>query len=193
MTSSRLTSVLPAKALCVATICLYLGSLPTLGVGQDTSSEAEESVTQPQVSQKSEANLITQQVVRLGAFSCAARVEQVTSYLGFGPDTTITIRTPKNPANQKSLSIALNVPSIAEDAMAFADFYPLGTDCTATYHLVFTSEEPCETVAAQRFNEFGQPRKVGEKLLLLSSRSGMRVFLHDASGGCTITKTETLE
>jgi len=193
MSSSRLASVLPVKALCVATACLCIGSLPTLSVSQDSSSEAEESVTQPQVSQKSEANLITQQVVRLGAFSCAARVEQVTSYLGFGPETTITIRTPKKPANQKSLSIALNVPSIAEDAMAFADFYPLGTDCTATYHLVFTAEEPCETVAAQRFSEVGQQRKVGEKLLLLTSRSGMRVFLHDAGGGCTVTKTETLE
>jgi len=193
MNNSNLYSVLPAKALCVATAFLCLGSLPTLGVAQDSSSEAEESVTQPQASQKSEANLITQQVVRLGAFSCAARVEQVTRYLGFGPDTTITIRTPKKPANQKSLSIALNVPSIAEDAMAFADFYPLGTDCTTTYHLVFTSEETCETVAAQRFNEVGQQRKVGEKLLLLTSRNGMRVFLNDANGGCTVTKTETLE
>ena len=193
MNNSNLYSVLPAKALCVATAFLCLGSLPTLGVAQDSSSEAEESVTQPQASQKSEANLITQQVVRLGAFSCAARVEQVTRHLGFGPDTTITIRTPKKPANQKSLSIALNVPSMAEDAIAFADFYPLGTDCTATYNLVFTSEETCETVAAQRFNEVGQQRKVGEKLLLLTSRNGMRVFLNDANGGCTVTKTETLE
>ena len=76
----------------------------------------------PPSNQQSVANLITQSVVKLGVFSCAERVEQVTSYLGFGPDTVVTIRTPKQPANKRSLSIAMDIPSVADNAMAFADF-----------------------------------------------------------------------
>ena len=166
-------------------------SVGLIATGSVAQQEAE--YAQPPASQQSVANLITQSVVKLGAFSCAERVEQVTSYLGFGPDTLVTIRTPKQPANKRSLSVAMDVPSIASNAMAFADFYPVPTGCTATYHLTFSEQTNCEELAQQRFSELKTGRKLGDNLILLTNSMGMRVFLAQGDGMCLVTKTETLD
>lgn len=178
------------RSKCIVAIALF-SAIACVTTNSFAQEKAETSP--PPSNQQSVANLITQSVVKLGVFSCAERVEQVTSYLGFGPDTVVTIRTPKQPANKRSLSIAMDIPSVADNAMAFADFYPKAGGCSATYHLIFTAAESCVSVREKRFPNVGQLQNLSPDLDLLTNQSGLRVFLKYDQDYCLVTKTETIE
>lgn len=138
-------------------------------------------------------NQLTQTAVQLGALTCAAKVQQVTAFLGVTPDTRAALRRPSNPPDQNSLSLAMTIATDGTTGVALADFYPMQTGCKASYSLTVNLPQSCEDLRAAGFAALTEENKLAENITLLAGPNTLRVLLMDAGDGCTVTKTETLD
>lgn len=164
-------------------------ALVALVLSLGTASAAEtEAQTQPQA-----INKITSAAVQLGVLTCAARVQQVTSFLGVTETTNATLRRPIEPADQNSFALAMSVETDGTTAVASAEFYPSPLGCKATYSITVPLQESCEAVRQTSFAELGNGVALSETITALTGANTMRIMLIDAGEGCTLIKTETLD
>ena len=138
-------------------------------------------------------NQLTQTAVQLGALTCAARVQQVTSFLGVTPETRASLRRPLTPADRNSLSLAMTIQTDGVIGLGLAEFYPTQGGCKATYNLTVNLPQSCSDLRASGFASLNQESQLAPNITVLAGATSLRVILMDAGDGCTVTKTETLE
>lgn len=143
--------------------------------------------------EKTSVNEITKAAVGLGALTCAARIQQVSTYLGVTAETRVTLRRPVSPPDNNSFSVAMTVSTDGTTGIALAEFYPSSTGCKAAYTLTVNLPMPCSELRSTGFSALGQEVSLSETITALSGQNNMRVFLVTAGEGCTAIKTETLE
>lgn len=139
------------------------------------------------------ANKITQMAVQLGSLTCAARVQQLTSFLGVTPETRAALRRPVSPPDSNSLSIAMTVETDGTTGIALAEFYPVQGRCKASYSLTVNLQQSCSEVRTKNFSELVNENRLSENVLLLLGQNTLRVVLSESGERCTVTKTEILD
>lgn len=161
---------------------LFLTGLSTVALAQDNA-------VQPTPT----TNQITTAAVELGVLTCAARVQQVTSFLGVTAKTKSTIRRPLSPADQNSFYVFTTVETDGTTALAMAEFFPSAQGCKATYSLTLNLDKPCETVRAERFADLGEGALLSDNIRVMTDANAMRISLISSGETCTLIKTETLD
>ena len=155
--------------------------------GQNTSS------AEATISDDGAANKITQMAVQLGALTCAARVQQLTSFLGVTPQTRASLRRPASPPDSNSFSIAMTVETDGTTGAALAEFYPAHGRCKASYSLTVNLQQSCDEVRTKSFSDLFNENRLSENILLLVGQNTLRVLLSEFGTGCTVTKTEIID
>jgi hypothetical protein len=138
-------------------------------------------------------NGVTEAAVRLGALTCAARVQQVTSFLGFNNETRVTLRQPENPPDINSLSIAMTIATDGTTGVALAEFFPTGNGCKASYSLTVNLPQGCDALRAGGFASLNDENKLSRNITSLTGTNTLRVMLIGSGEGCTVIKSETLD
>lgn len=138
-------------------------------------------------------NAITQTAVSLGVLTCAARVQQVTSFIGVTEQTRASIRRPANPPDLNSFSVAMTLATDGTIGLAQAEFFPTQIGCKATYAITVNLAQPCTELLETGFQGMEQDAPLSENIQGLRGPNSLRVFLMDAGAGCTVVKTETIE
>ena len=139
------------------------------------------------------ANRLTQTAVQLGALTCAAKVQQVTSFLGVTPETRASLRRPANPPDRNSLSLAMTIATDGTTGLALADFYPVQGGCKASYSLTVNLPQSCSDLRTTGFGALTDEISLADNITLLAGPNTLRVVLIGSGEGCTVTKTETLD
>jgi hypothetical protein len=138
-------------------------------------------------------NAMTRAVVQRGILSCAARVEQVSRFLGFGPQASAHFMPPPAPADQRFFSVQMELPAGA-GGNSFVDmtFAPgQANGCGATYQAVSFWPQNCETVASQQFATLKPSNPLQRDVTVLNVGSMTKVFLMRAgTTGCISIKKE---
>lgn len=138
-------------------------------------------------------NRLTQTAVQLGALTCAARVQQVTAFLGVTTDTRASIRRPATPADRNSLSLAMTIETDGTTGIGLAEFYPTQGGCKASYNLTVNLPQSCDELRNASFASLGEASSLAESITVLGGATTLRVILMDAGEGCTVMKTQILE
>lgn len=172
---------------------LAVGAVVSLTLSQPVSGQEAQSSDESVPAQAEVINRLTQTAVQLGALTCAAKVQQVTSFLGVTSETRAALRRPTNPPDQNSLSLAMTIATDGTTGVALADFYPTQMGCKASYSLTVNLPQSCGDLRASGFATLTQENKLAENITLLAGPNTLRVLLMDAGEGCTVIKTETLD
>ena len=138
-------------------------------------------------------NAMTRSVVQRGVLSCAARVEQVTRFLGYGSQAAAHFMPPPAPADQRLFSMQMELPAGATGNsfvdMSFAPQQANG--CGATYQAVSFWPQPCEIVGRQQFSSGVSGQILQRDVTVLSLGPQTKVFLMSAgTAGCISIKKE---
>lgn len=138
-------------------------------------------------------NAMTRAVVQRGVLSCAARVEQVTRFLGFGAQAGAHFMPPPAPADQRIFALQMELPAGAVGNsfvdMSFAPQQANG--CGATYQSVSYWAQPCEAVARQQFAGNTPGQVLQRDVTVLNLGAMTKVFLMTAgAAGCISIKKE---
>ena len=138
-------------------------------------------------------NAMTQALVQRGVLSCAARVEQVSKFLGFGPQAGAHLMPPAAPADQRLFSVQMELPAGA-GGNSFVDmsFAPQQANgCGATYQTVSFWPQSCETVGNEQFAGLKPSQPLQRDVTVLSVSPATKVFLMRAgTAGCISMKKE---
>lgn len=138
-------------------------------------------------------NQITQFAVQLGALSCAAKIQQVTSFLGVTSETKASLRRPQNPPDRNSLSLAMTIATDGTTGIALAEFFPTGSACKASYSLTVNIPQACGAIRASGFASLTDENRLSDNITLLAGPNTLRVILIGSGEECTVVKTETLD
>jgi hypothetical protein len=145
-----------------------------------------------QTAQSDGANILTQAVVKAGVLSCAARVEQVTRFLGFGPNAGASAMVPAQPADQRVFALQMEVPAgAASNSLVDMTFAPQQANgCGASYEAISYWTQNCESLASGPFAQLKRMKAMQKDVLLLDGGPASRVFLIQAGTGCVSVKKE---
>lgn len=138
-------------------------------------------------------NAMTRAVVQRGILSCAARVEQVTRFLGFGPQIGAHLMPPPAPVDQRVFSLQMEVPAgAAGNSFVDMSFAPQQANgCGATYQTVTYWPQGCDLVGSQQFANFKPSQALQRDVTVLDIGPQTKVFLmHAGAGGCISIKKE---
>ncbi len=138
-------------------------------------------------------NALTRAVVQRGVLSCAARVEQVSRFLGFGPQAGAYLMPPAAPADQRLFAMQMEVPAgAAGNSFVDMSFAPQQANgCGATYQTVTFWPQSCEAVGSQQFANFKASPALVRDVTVLDLAPLTKVFLMKAgASGCISIKKE---
>jgi hypothetical protein len=138
-------------------------------------------------------NAMTRAVVQRGVLTCAARVEQVTRFLGFGAQAGAHFMPPPQPADQRLFSLQMELPAGAAGNsfvdMSFAPHQANG--CGATYQSVSFWPQSCEALAQLQFANVTKGQALQRDVMVLNLGPMTKVFLMPAgNAGCISIKKE---
>lgn len=184
-------------------ICLALSFIWPLAHAQQSSGTAVPVQTEAAVGQAPAAgnqpgvevapNAMTRAVVQRGVLTCAARVEQVTRFLGFGTQAAAHFMPPPAPADQRLFSLQMELPAGA-NGNSFVDmsFAPQQANgCGATYQAVSFWPLACEAVGRQQFANVGPGQVLQRDVTVFNLGPQTKVFLMSAGpAGCIAIKKE---
>lgn len=138
-------------------------------------------------------NAITQAAVRQGALNCASRINQVSNFLGFGPQAGAVLMMPPSQPDQRLIPLAMEVPTDGGSAYVSATFAPnQANGCGATYDAVVYWPQPCEAVAAKQFASLKRAGQMKTSITVLDGGTATKVFLMPAGNGCISIKKESV-
>lgn len=185
----------PRRDLGVLSVCAGILSLLALQplAAQELQSEGQGAPTSSAPIQTEVVNSLTQTAVQLGALTCAAKIQQVTSFLGVTPETRASFRRPLSPPDRNSLSLVMTIATDGTTGVAFADFYPVQGGCKAGYSLTVNLPQSCADVRTNGFDALTEENQLADNIKLLIGPNTLRVTLTEAGEGCNVTKTETLD
>ncbi len=170
-------------------VCLYL-----LFHGLPAHSQTTEAAPAPAAnSAEAGPNAMTRAVVQRGMLSCAARVEQVSRFLGFGPQAGAHLMPPPAPSDQRLFSVQMELSAgAAGNSFVDMNFAPQQANgCGATYQTVTYWPQSCETVGSQQFATLKPSQPLQRDVTVLNVGPMTKVFLMRAgSAGCIAIKKE---
>lgn len=139
------------------------------------------------------ANALTRAAVKQGALTCASRINQVSSFLGFGPHAGAMLMVPPNQPDQRLLPLAMEVPTEAGSAYVSVTFAPnQANGCGAAYDAVVYWPQKCDAVAAKQFVGLKRIGPMKTDITVLDGGMATKVFLMPAGSGCVSIKKEVV-
>ena len=147
----------------------------------------------PPVTREEGPSALTRAAVQRGVLQCASRVEQVSRFLGYGPQADALLMAPASPVDQRLFSISMEVAAGASSNtlvdMSFAPGQANG--CGATYQSVSYWSQSCDGLAQSQFASLRRLRPLQKDVLVLDGGPATKVFLMKAGdGGCVSIKKE---
>ena len=137
-------------------------------------------------------NAITRNAVQRGVLNCAARVEQVTAFTGFGPQAAAVLLLPPTQVDQRMFSIAMEIPAGASSNswvdMSFAPNQANG--CGGGYTAVSYWNKSCEELQNTQFSGLRKLPAMKQDIVMLDGGVATKVFLMKAGFGCISIKKE---
>jgi len=140
------------------------------------------------------ANAVTQAAVQHGVLTCVSRINQVTNFLGFGPQAGALLMAHAQQPDTRLLPLAMEVPTEAGSTYVSATFAPgQANGCGAAYEAVSYWPQKCDAVAAKQFAGFKRTEQALRKsITVLDGGSATKVFLMPAGSGCVAIKKEVV-
>jgi len=137
------------------------------------------------------ANAITQAAVQQGALNCATRINQVSNFLGFGPQAGAVLMMPPSQPDQRLIPLAMEVQTEGGSAYVSATFAPnQANGCGAAYDAVVYWPQKCEAVVARQFAGLKRVGQMKTNITVLDGGPATKVFLMPAGSGCVSIKKE---
>ncbi len=178
------------EAACVVLMLVFSGFVHAQEVKPVGSAVAPvQAATEPE----SGPNAMSRAVFQRGMLSCASRVEQVTRFLGFGPQAGGHLMPPPAPVDQRLFSMQLELPAGgAGNSFVDMSFAPQQANgCGATYQTVTYWTQSCEAVGRQQFANFKPGPALQRDVVVLNLGLLTKVFLMSAGpAGCISIKKE---
>lgn len=138
-------------------------------------------------------NAITQAAVQKGALICASRINQVSNFLGFGPQAGAMLMMPPSQPDQRLIPLAMEVLAEGSSAYVSATFAPnQANGCGAAYDAVVYWPQKCEAVAAQQFAGLKRAGQMKTNITMFDGGPATKVFLMPAGSGCVSIKKEVV-
>lgn len=139
------------------------------------------------------ANAITQAAVKQGVLNCVSRINQVSNFLGFGPQAGAVLMMPPSQPDQRLIPLAMEVPTDGGSAYVSATFAPnQANGCGAAYDAVVYWPQKCEAVAAKQFASLKRAGQMKTSITVLDGGPATKVFLMPAGSGCVSIKKEVV-
>ena len=140
------------------------------------------------------ANNVTQAAVAQGVLNCAARINQVSSFVGYTAQAGALLMVPPAQPDQRLIPLALEVPSENGPAYVSATFAPnQANGCGAAYDAVVYWPQKCEAVASRQFASLKRVGPLKTSITVLDGGEATKVFLMPAgSNGCVSIKKEVV-
>jgi hypothetical protein len=171
---------------------IFLALLLTLGSGHARAQPAGAGQAPPSL-QNAPTNAVTLTAVQQGVLNCAARINQVTTFLGYTPQAGALLMTPPTQPDQRLLPLVMELPNDAGATYVVASFAPnQANGCGATYDAVAYWPQPCEGVAGKQFPAFKNLGQIKNNITVLDGGAASKVFLLPAGSGCVSIKKEVV-
>ncbi|WP_231379742.1 hypothetical protein [Polaromonas sp. CG_9.11] len=139
------------------------------------------------------ANNVTQAAVAQGVLNCAARINQVSSFVGYTAQAGALLMIPPAQPDQRLIPLALEVPSENGSAYVSAAFAPnQANGCGAAYDAVVYWPQRCEAVANRQFAGLKRVGLLKTSITVLDGGESTKVFLMPAGSGCVSIKKEVV-
>jgi hypothetical protein len=154
-----------------------------------------EDATQPVASTPaaSPTNAITQAAVQQGVLNCAARINQVSNFLGYTPQAGAVLMPPLSQPDQRLVPLSMEIATESGSAYVSATFAPnQANGCGATYDAVVYWPQKCEIVAAKQFAALKKAGPLHKDITMLDGGVATKVFLMPAGNGCVSIKKEVV-
>ena len=138
-------------------------------------------------------NALTRAAVQRGILQCAARVEQVSKFTGFGAQAGGLLMAPANPSDQRLFALQMEVPAgAAVNSFVDMDFAPnQANGCGASYAAVSYWAQSCDQVASNQFAQLKRLPPLRRDVAVLDGGPATKVFLMRAGdSGCVSIKKE---
>ncbi len=138
---------------------------------------------------------LAQQMAKLGAFTCAARVNQVANFLSPAGSDTALLHMPTGNADRSLLSASLFIPAGPKQVtVANITVAPnQGNGCGATYQTFFYHPKACKKAMAEIYPNL-KTQPVGDSGVDLGGiNRNAQVFSVPAGDGCILIKQEVVE
>jgi hypothetical protein len=154
--------------------------------------KTEKTVAPAQQVEKKELNAIAKAFEDKGTKNCAARIDQITNFIGTNANTGAVLYFPASAPDKQMVSVSLEaVDKDKKSAYASTSFAPNGAGgCAAVYDAVAWFPESCENVASKQFAEKKISGKIKENISTIELDGGARVFLMPTKDGCISIKKE---
>lgn len=138
-------------------------------------------------------NDVAQAAAQMGASSCVQRINEVTSFLGFGAQSGAVMMVPPNAQDQRLIPLAMEIPTEAGSAYVSAHFAPHQINgCGAAYDAIVYWPQNCDIVADRQFPALKKIGKLKKDLTILDGGTATKVFLMPAGSGCVSIKKEVV-
>lgn len=154
--------------------------------------------TAQQASEKTAANnpnsnAITQAAVKQGILSCASRINSVTNFLGYTPQSGVIIQPPPSQPDQRMVPVSIENQTEVGSAYVSANFAPnQANGCGATYDSVVYWAMSCDALADKQYGNLNKVGNLGKTIKVLDGGLATKIFLMPAGSGCISIKKEVV-
>ena len=188
-----------AKRIALGITVSLLAVTAAITFGNGASAKSTDKKTKPVASSQqsavpADANPLTKAFAGKGVTSCAARINQVTNFLGSGGTTGAFLFIPSQKVNQQLVSASMEVvdkdKKSAYMSASFASNQANG--CGAVYDAIAWWPNKCEEVASSQFNGKKSIGNLKQSIGVLDLGPTTRVFLMPAGDGCISIKKEVV-
>jgi hypothetical protein len=139
------------------------------------------------------ANTVTRAAAQQGVQSCLGRIQQITSALGYSPQSGAMLMLPPSDPDQRMIPLAMELPTGKDAAFVGVDFAPnQANGCGASYDAVVYWKQPCKTVASKNFSRLKPIGTLKKNVRILDGGLNVKVFLLPAGTGCVSIKKEVV-
>ena len=141
-----------------------------------------------------QVNAVAQAAINAGALSCAARINQVSQFIGGNSKVGAFFFAPPAQPDQRLLSYSFEIqPPKGQAIYASSSFAPnQANGCGATYEAITYWPDKCELVAKKQFSELKREGQLQKEITVLVVANSARIFLMPAGNGCVSIKKEVV-
>lgn len=135
---------------------------------------------------------IAQNAAQAGVRRCLPRIDQVVNFLSTGAQTGAMVFTSPNDADNRQLSVSLEV--LGSNGLSYIDtgYAPSSAGCDAMYQSVTYWTNSCDEVAKSAFPNFLKTNPIRQHIAVLDGGPSAKVFLMPAGAGCVSIKKEVV-
>ncbi len=193
--SKTISSISRQSGLCFSAVASATVTVVFLLFGTASAQDANWASGASPAGDSDGANAVTRAAVQRGILQCASRVEQLTRFLGFGPQAGAVLMAPANPADRRLFSVQLEVPAGATgNTLIDMDFAPgQANGCGAAYQAISYWAQTCDAVASSQFAGLRKLPVMQKDISILDGGPATKVFLMKAGdSGCISIKKEVV-